>query len=64
MSFDLAKILELLEEALRLEQKIENEILKGTDARKRKKLLKACQKAIKSGKDSDLQRVRDLMFKL
>jgi len=64
MKFDLAKVLKLLEKVLRLEEEIEYEISMGTDARKRKKLLKAIKKAIKSGKDSDLQRVRDLMFKL
>jgi hypothetical protein len=61
---NLSKILELLQQVLELEKKIEKEVSKGTDARKRKELLKACRKAIKSGKDSDLQRVRDLMFKL
>ncbi|MFW6132219.1 MAG: hypothetical protein ACOC5F_06455 [Candidatus Aminicenantaceae bacterium] len=61
---NLLEILELLQQVLELEKKIEKEILKGTDARKRKRLYKAIRKAIKSGKDSDLQRVRDLMFKL
>jgi hypothetical protein len=61
---NLAKILELLQQSVELTKKIDIEISKGTDARKRKKLFKACQKAIKSGKDSDLQRVRDFLFRL
>lgn len=61
---NLSEIIKLLEEIIRLEKEIENEIEKGTDARKRKKLQKAIKKVIKTKKDSDLARVRKLMFKL
>jgi len=40
----LSEILSLVEKLLALEGKIENEIKKESNARKRKKLLKACKK--------------------
>ncbi len=59
---DVGNILKLMLEAIAAWKQIEEKINAGVNKKQNKKLLKACKKALKSGKDEDLDAVRDYMF--
>ena len=62
MAIDLDKIWEMICASIALKNQIEASINEEKDAKRRKKLWKASQKALKTGKDSDLAIVRKRLF--
>jgi len=63
MSIDIGKILNSIDKILDLKNEIQFEIRNEQDAKRRKKLQKASDKATKSGKAADLIALRELLFK-
>jgi len=63
MAIDIGKILDLTKELINIKKEIQSEIQKEQDAKRRKKLQKACDKAEKTHKASDLIALRELLFK-
>ena len=61
---DLSRILKLLEEGIKIKDAISHEVAKEKDAKRRKKLNDACQRALDSGSDNDLAAIRGLLFDL
>ena len=61
---NLATILKLLEEGIKIKDAISREVAKENDAKQRKKINDACRKALDSGSDNDLAAVRALFFDL
>jgi len=59
---DIDNIMKLLLEAIEAWKKIEENINAETNRRRRKRLLKACKKALKTGADKDLAAVRKHLF--
>ena len=62
MAIDLGKIWEMVCAGIDIKNQIEASINKEKDAKRRIKLYKACEKALKTGKDSDLSALRKLIF--
>ncbi len=61
MSFN--KILFLLEEAAKIKNQISEEISKERDAKRKKKLWKAANKALKTHDPKHVARIRALLYK-
>ena len=59
---DIGNFMKLLLEGIETWKKLEESINAGHNKKQNKKLLKACKKALKTGKDSDLDAVRKYMF--
>lgn len=55
MTIDVGKIIELVGKIVDLEKKIETAIASEKDARRRKRLLKACQ-------ERDINAIREILF--
>ena len=62
MAIDLGKIWEMVTAMIAAKNQIEASINKEKDAKRRKKLHKAINKALKTRKDSDLDALRKLIF--
>jgi len=64
MSVDLGKIIALLEEAVKIKDKLTDEIQKEKDAKKRKILFEASQKVLDDPTDGNLAAFRELLYKV
>lgn len=65
MKFDMnsiSKVLKLMEKLFEIEKKIEAEVSKEKDARRRKKIWKAIEKCKKKGSKNNLSELRKLLF--